>query len=707
MMVASDDLLSVLHEHLKPSSIFEKVFRLRSTVSIHTHSSKLGGIQTFLEAPSDLIPELKRSIISLLPDTSFNLVELLPTHLGSQRNTYYVKQTPIKSSFELEDNASYMEKHLGSFNDIKEKESISFSLTIRPETRNIFEKYFNINPYQAYSNNTETEPLFSVYATATISSNDSKSITNRKREIQSSFILLEKTSSNKFTLHRQLKRAYRNLVIPLNNKHSMHLTAAELNLLVPIGETASSRIDHVRKSYSRTLEAPTSMHDTSSLDLIFGKNVHHSQSTQVGLNKKERDKHIFIVGGTGSGKSTLLESMVYQDIQKGRGVAVLDPHGDLAESLISYVPKSRRNDVIYFDPSDIEHPIGINLLEIPSGLNDIEKLQEKDFITESVVSIFRKLFSENDSGGHRIEYVLRNSVQTAFQLDKPTIFSVYELLTNKKFRRETVAKLEDPYLIDFWVNEYEKAGDYQRVKMSAGVTSKIGRFLFSESARRVIGQPDSTIDFSEILNNNKILICNLSKGKLGDDTSSIFGSIILSKIQLATLRRSHIPLNKRVQFNLYADEFQNFATMSFLQLLSEARKYKLRVIMAEQSMAQQSSQQMNDIILANAGAIISFRSASPADEELLLPIYEPFIEKGDISYLPPYNFYMRILGSEPLPPFSAETELIRAKRSSTVANEVINHTRKAFSRNEAAEKENENTLELDDYEMDVPILASE
>jgi hypothetical protein len=215
------------------------------------------------------------------------------------------------------------------------------------------------------------------------------------------------------------------------------------------------------------------------------------------------------------------------------------------------------------------------------------------------VSIFRKIFSDDDKGGHRIEYLVRNTVQTALTLPNPTLFTIFELLNNPQFRKEAVASLENEYLQNFWRYEFAKAGDFQQVKMSAGVTNKVGRFLFSASAERIIGQPKSTIDFDDILNSGKILICNLSKGLLGEDTSELFGITILAQLQMAAMRRARQSEEDRKPFYLYVDEFQNFATPSFVQLLSEARKYKLYLHIAEQSTAQQEDRLMVNTILAN------------------------------------------------------------------------------------------------------------
>ncbi len=445
------------------------------------------------------------------------------------------------------------------------------------------------------------------------------------------------------------------------------------------------------RSHSRTL--PTTLAMKNNLfDVVLGRNNHHGEQTDIGLTTAERERHVFIVGGTGNGKTTMLQYAIAQDIQNGKGVAVVDPHGDMAETLLSHIPEERIDDVIYFNPDDLAYPIGLNLLELTPGLTGDELLREKDLVTESVVSIFRKIFSEDDTGGHRIEYVLRNSIQTALTVENATLFTVYDLLNDPAYRKRIISKLDNKDLVNFWKNELGKAGGFQQVKMVAGITAKIGRFLFSASAKRILEQPKSTIDFDEILD-GKILICNFSKGLLGEDTSELFGIAILAKIQLASLRRARVKQAKRKPFYLYVDEFQNFATPSFVQMLSESRKYKLYLTMAEQSTSQQNDQQMVNVILANVGTVVCFRSGNPADEKLVLPLFEPYIEKGEIANLSAYNFYMHVAAQKSQEPLSGETIVLsegstdsRSVIQASSAKYASRKTNKAYSVNSKQSK---------------------
>jgi len=415
------------------------------------------------------------------------------------------------------------------------------------------------------------------------------------------------------------------------------------------------------------------------LDVVLGQNNHHEVTTPIGLTEAERERHLYIIGGTGNGKTTMLLYGIVQDIKAGKGVAVVDPHGDLAKTILEHIPKDRIKDVIYFDPDDVDYPICVNLLELPPDLKGSALEREKDRTTESVISVFRKIFSDDDTGGHRIEYILRNTIQTALTLPDPTIFTIFELLTNDDYRKQVTNQLPAGTLKNFWKNELGKAGNMQRVKMSQGVTSKIGRFEFSVATKRVMGQTKSSIDFDDIFSSGKILICNFSKGRLGEDTSALFGTAILAKLQVAANRRDRLTQAQRTPFYLYVDEFQNFATMPFVQMLSEARKYKLFLTMAEQSTSQQEEQRMVNIILANVGTVVCFRTGSPVDERLVLPLFQPFIEAGEIANLPSFSFYIRIAALQPQEPMSGETLLLEDNGSKKTAKQVKAMSRKHYA----------------------------
>jgi len=492
-----------------------------------------------------------------------------------------------------------------------------------------------------------------------------------------------------FPLFQKYRKRLANLRMPaLTRSSSMILSTDEIASLYHFPSSQISQTDNLITSLSRTLPAPVSLKNNTKFDVIIGENIHHGVTTQIGLTELERQRHQYIIGGTGNGKTTMLQYQIIQDMKNGKGLAVIDPHGDMAETLLQNVPEERIKDVIYFNPDDLDYPIGLNLLELAEGLSGNELLREKDIITESIISVFRKIFSDEDSGGHRIEYILRNTIQTALTIKDSTLFTVFDLLNDSKYSKQVLRKLEDKNLVNFWKNEIGKAGDMQRVKMAAGITSKIGRFLFSASARQILEQPKSTIDFDDIINSGKILICNFSKGLIGEDTSELFGITVLAKLQLASLRRARIKQSDRRTFYIYVDEFQNFATTSFVQMLSEARKYKIFMIMAEQSTSQQDEQQMVNIILANVGTVVCFRTGNPQDEKSLLPLFSPYINQGEINNLPAFCFYTKISAIQAQEPLSGQTILLNDEGSDAIFKKVIKYSRLLFANKQNLAKEN-------------------
>lgn len=567
--------------------------------------------------------------------------------------------------------------------DIRERQQIA-SRRKPARTLSVFEQQLVESMHAKVS-----QPLFRVSVRASVASSQASTGRQRITALKSAMNVyavpkyqgLRATRRPRLTWPDAIANTRQRLRVPnILHRNTAVLSANELTQLYHFPRTLAQRPENVASELSRTLPAPVSLKGKAKLDLVLGQNIYHGAATDIGLTAAERERHVYIIGGTGNGKTTMLQYAAVQDIQSGKGLAVIDPHGDMAETLLEHVPPERIDDVIYFNPDDIAHPIGLNLLELHEGLAGDELLREKDLITESVVSVFRKIFSEEDIGGHRIEYVLRNAVQTALTVEGATLFTIFKLLNDPKFRKTVTKDLEDEDLRNFWKYELGKAGEFQRVKMAAGITAKIGRFLFSASAKRVLEQPKSTIDFDEIIDSGKILICNFSKGLLGEDTSSLFGITVLAKLQLAALRRARLKQAERRPFYLYVDEFQNFATASFVQMLSEARKYRLFMLMAEQSTSQQAEQRTVNIILANVGTVICFRTGNPMDERLLLPMFRPFIEENEISNLPPFSFYARLTATKAQEPTSGQTVLLNSPQHSRQRTTVIARSRHKHAR---------------------------
>ena len=557
----------------------------------------------------------------------------------------------------------------------------------------IFKNYpTTAKPVNTYKDIIETQikskldqQLFSVSLRLLTSANTVSS----KIRIEKGFLAALSPFSNagyqSFKLERRLSLSVLDkleLFLFKNRLHSitsnLTLSSSEISDLYHFPYTSTTKTENISKLHSKELPAPLSLKQKETLDVYFAKNTYGGSDTLIGLTEDERRRHIYIIGATGTGKSTMLLSMVKQDIENGKGVCVIDPHGDLVEKILPLIPEKRIKDVIYFNPDDIGYPIGLNLLELTSQGTDDEKVREKEFITESIISLFHKIYSDKYSGP-RMEYILRNTIHTAFVLPNPTLFTVYKLLMNTTYRKGVVAQLTDENLKDFWKYEFGKAGDFQKVNMIGPITNKIGRFLFSAPTKRILEQEKSSINFDEIMDTGKIILCNLSKGRLGEDNSEVLGIMVMTKIQLAALKRARKPMDDRKDFYLYVDEFQNFATPSFAEILSEARKYKLNAILAHQTTSQLEDPSLVNITLANTGTVICFRTANPEDERLILPQFKPYVDPGEISNLPSFHFYMKIAAINPEEPFSGETIPINVPLNQDKVKRIIDSSHKLYA----------------------------
>jgi len=385
---------------------------------------------------------------------------------------------------------------------------------------------------------------------------------------------------------------------------------------------------------------------------FFARTNFRNQERIFGIKTDDRRRHMYVIGKTGMGKTNLLENLAIQDIKHGKGVAFIDPHGDTAEKLIKAIPAERINDVIYFNPADQDFPIAFNVMESVDP-------EYKHLVASGLVGVFKKLWA--DSWGPRLEYILRNAILALLEYPGSTLLGVTRILVDKDYRDRVVAKVSDPVVRAFWVDEFSKWNDRVLQEVISPIQNKVGQFLSTSLIRNIVGQTVSSFDVRDIMDNRKILIMNLSKGRVGEDASALIGAMMITKIQLAAMERVDIPEEDRNDFYLYVDEFQNFATESFANILSEARKYRLNLILANQYIAQ-LDEKVSDAIFGNAGTIISFRVGA-ADAEALEKEFEPVFMMNDIVNLPKYNIYLKLMidgiagdafSATVLPPISIE-----------------------------------------------------
>lgn len=381
-------------------------------------------------------------------------------------------------------------------------------------------------------------------------------------------------------------------------------------------------------------------------------NFRHAKQ-RFGIKIDDRRRHIYLVGKTGMGKSTVLENMLIQDIYNNRGIALVDPHGDLVEKILKFIPNHRVNDVIYFNPADIDYPIAFNVLE------KVEP-QYRHLVASGLVGVFKKIWAE--SWGPRLEYLLRNAILALLDYQDSTLLGIPRMLVDTTFRKKVIAKIEDPVVKAFWVDEFSKYNQQFLTEAISPIQNKVGQFLSSSLIRNIVGQVKSAIDIRQMMDEGKILLLNLSKGRIGEDNSALLGAMMITKIQLAAMSRVDIPESQRRDFFLYVDEFQNFATESFANILSEARKYRLDLTIAHQYI-EQLGEVVKPAVFGNVGTMIVFRIGG-ADAAELLTEFEPHYTEEHLVNLPKYNFYTKLMidgvTSQPfsatgLPPFSGNT----------------------------------------------------
>lgn len=726
----TEQLFSLIQSLGKQRSLKDRLLGKKIYFSLEIVSTRNEGIRYLIRTTPEKASILRKTLISYLPQITIKEVkDYLPESFTElKKKEYKIIDFKLANHFafplkkhnllEMYDPISYI---TGMMTKLNPQELISLQIVLTPvrirEARKVQKfilrngdvlhylnspKLFRVlsNPpsktlnRQSMSekdivgliNEKVQQPLFETSIKLLLISDREENISEKANSISSSFSSFSSSEYQSITskkhlglgiMERLIFFSFRNRLTFLNKSY---LSVSEISSLYhfPFANTAST--EDLVKTHSKELPAPLSLKKGNKLDVIFGKNNYGGTTTDIGLTEEERETHMYIIGRTGSGKTTMMFSMAKHDIEQGRGMAFLDPHGDVADDLVSIIPKERLNDLVFINPIDLKYPIGINILELTEGLDEDELELEKEVVCEGVISLFRKVFSkEENTNAHRIEYILRNAIYTSFTVENRTIFTIYDLLNNPPFQKQVLAKLKDENLKNFWKFEFGRAGDFQVVKMVGGVTAKIGRFLFSPTAKRMLEQPKSTINFDKLMNEGKIIICNLSQGKLGEDTAKLLGTTIMTKIQQAALKRSNMPEGKRKPFYLYVDEFQNFATHSFTKMLSEGRKYKLRVTLAEQSTSQQDDKNIVNVILANVTTVVCFRTANYIDEELMLNQFAPYVAKGDISNLPKYHFYIKVSALDPEEPFSGETIYIPLKKDAKKIEKLIAASRKNWA----------------------------
>ena len=406
----------------------------------------------------------------------------------------------------------------------------------------------------------------------------------------------------------------------------------------------------------------------------FAETDSRGKRIPFGIKPEDRLKHVYVIGKTGMGKSTILENMAIQDIRNGNGLAYIDPHGGTAEKLLEYVPEERIKDVLYFAPFDLDYPVSFNIME------DIGA-SKRHLVVSGLMSAFKKLFGE-ESFSDRMQYILQNTILALLEYPGATMLGVNKMLVDKVYRNKVIANITDPSVKTYWTKEY--AGYTERFAAEAipAIQNKIGQFTSNPLVRNIIGQAKSSFDLRDIMDNKKILIVNLSKGRVGEDNANLLGSMLITKIYLAAMSRadkSSMELNKLPNFYLYVDEFQSFANESFADILSEARKYKLNLTLAHQYI-EQMEEEVRDAVFGNVGTTICFRVGA-YDADILEKEFAPVFIAEDMVNLGSFQIYLKLMidgiGSQP---FSATTMAPIEPPKVSYVQEIIESSRKMFAK---------------------------
>ena len=417
--------------------------------------------------------------------------------------------------------------------------------------------------------------------------------------------------------------------------------------------------------------------------LYLGMSSFQGIKRPVYMSPSDRQRHMYIVGKTGTGKSEFLKTMLRQDINEGKGLCFIDPHGDAVEDLLGYIPPERAEDVIYFRPSDMNRPFGLNLLETHTE-------DQKHFVASNIINMMYKLFDPYKTGivGPRFEHTVRNAMLTVMSEDGNTFIELMKILQNPggQYLQALLPKVQDPIVREFWTEQIAQTSDFHKSETLDYITSKFGRFVTNKMIRNIIGQSQSSFNFREIMDQGKILLVNLSKGELGEENSSFLGLILVPRILMAAMSRADIPEETRRDFYLYVDEFQNFATPDFAQILSEARKYRLNLTVANQFVGQ-IDEEVKNAIFGNVGTIISYR-VGVTDANYLANEFRPTFSEEDLLNIEKYNVYIKTLvHNEPVPPFSMDITMdlkaIKAQRNDKIAEVIREMSRLKFGRDQA------------------------
>ena len=592
-------------------------------------------IKTYQNLETDPLGQIANSLSKLEREGEGAAIQILirPTHRDDLRITAQKIAKEMQSGFDFKKSLERVKKPPTKESEAKEAEKPQVARVVTPFEGEI------IKAMQSKA----TKQLFDTNVRLVVSALDQPRAEQILQDLSESLVQFSAHEMNSFQVSkvkssRFLNRFLFNFSFRLfTNSQSSVLSSEEITSLYhfPLSTTLTPKIKFLK---SKPAEPPPNLPQEG---IILGKNIYRGEERLVRMLDADRSRHLYTIGQTGTGKTTLMKSMLRQDIENGKGICLIDPHGEFAEFVLSIIPKNRIEDVIYFDPGDIERPMGLNMLEI-----DPKHPEQKTRVIDELFGIFDKLYDLKTTGGPMFEKYFKNAALLLlddYEHEIPTLADISRVMVNSQYRADKLSRETNPLVKEFWQLEAEKAGgEASLANMAPYISSKVTAFVFNEFLRPVINQKKSAFNFREVMDNQKILVINLSKGRIGDLNSNLLGMVIVGKLLMAALSRVDIADEKmRKDFYLYIDEFQNFTTDSIGIILSEARKYHLDLILAHQFI-KQLKEGTRDAVFGNVGSIVAFR-IGPDDSEFMKNKFEPVFSPQDLMNIDNLNAYVNLL----------------------------------------------------------------
>lgn len=549
---------------------------------------------------------------------------------------------------------------------------------------------YNHDPKEVESINTKVEkPGFNVAIRLVVSSPNEQTAQSHLKNIKAAFAqyasAYNKFSKPMFMIKHLFMIDFIYRYMPLFRQNSILLNTEELATIFHL-PNKTVETHHIRWLTAKNAPAPSNI---ATEGLYLGKSVYRGQEKEIYLGMKDRRRHMYIIGKTGTGKSEFLKEMILQDIEDGHGVCAVDPHGEFVEDILQLMPPERAEDVIYFNPSDLERPMGLNMMEA-----DTE--EQRHFVVGSIIGLMYKLYDPHRTGiiGPRFEHAIRNAMLTIMYQKGTTFIELVRILTDDKYVKQMLPLVKDPVVKRYWTDQMAQTSDFHKSEVLDYIVSKFGRFVTNKTMRNIIGQSESAFNFRKAMDEKKVILCNLSKGILGEEDAKFLGLILVPKVLTAAMSRQDIPMEQREDFFLYVDEFQNYATDDFAVILSEARKYRLNLVVANQYIGQ-IDEEIKNAIFGNVGTMVSFR-VGVTDANFLQHEFQPVFNDNDLANVEKFHVYIKtIVGNEPVPAFSMsllkDMDSIEARMSPKMATMIKELSRLKYGKDRALIEEEMNS----------------